>query len=1056
MRSWYMTAKPDSICAKCDYYEKNCTLKCRPSDMQGKYNLVFLFEMPEATAAAHSLLMGPEVSTVCTKISDSLKRKYSIDINYSLLYSVCSNTRKAPVKSLIDSCAPIMRRRLLDLSARYSTQAGFSNKNVILAFGAGAVASLGLKASKLKEHLRGKGVPITLDGVSWTVIPTVSMREIYNNPNLTSVVLADADTMWSIVKEDFRPDTLDEISAEYTYPTSIAEVRDLVEYIINYTDPTKQSDPSKWPIALDTETTGLNPLAPGMRTLCISAAWDDYKSCAIAYNHKDAPYSVDEVRPYIERLIKCNKPTIWHNGKYDYMWLKAVDGMEVSNMWWDTMCAEHYLQESNQGYYGLKNLAKSYYRRYTGYEGELKSKIADELGRRDAAHKANGLVEYVDANERGVLFDTREMHELEASVVDATLTLALMEASDDGHAELKRHRTRSWAKVKKAYLKQGEDPPQIPRLKKTTKSTTNRTTDGLYEIAPLSLLLKYAAVDTDLCRLICKEQRRIAKESDEHSLSDLSYLMRSLYIPGTYALGRMSLRGLPVDKIKASEFSKEMSAASSISKSTISSLICNPEFNANSPKQKLSTLQDVFNVDISKLPKTKSGAPSVDKNVLAHLTSKHANTPLGFFAHALNSYTSIKSTNTLVEKTFLKCSEQTGRIHTKFNLAGTKTGRLSSSNPAFQNIATIAAATTILDNKGGVIASTDGWAIKDLIVCEKPSTDIIYDLDIKAAEIRVLCAYLELLGGDPLIDAVRAGRDIPSYVCTLLFGAKVWQQYSLHETWIRGITSDPMKLRTLREDARDLPTSFYDVDTVYNFVNREKGSIKDIKDKRTAGKRGLYGTIYGGGPYTIATTIFGVLSDVPDIRKMQLDYGREIQEALFTEFPGIRKYVKGTIAHANRHKWVRSMFGRRRRFPFLVRGAPKQSRKSAEREAVNFCIQSTSTDLVLAMLIRIEKSIHKINGDVRLSVHDSVMGIIKRGSVHLMREFFNEKIVEDIRRLHPWLPVDFVYDLEVGNSYYDLVPYRVLEKGSYKNLSFYDAVQLKKLGKEVYGKCYTH
>lgn len=86
------------------------------------------------------------------------------------------------------------------------------------------------------------------------------------------------------------------------------------------------------------------------------------------------------------------------------------------------------------------------------------------------------------------------------------------------------------------------------------------------------------------------------------------------------------------------------------------------------------------------------------------------------------------------------------RVRCTFNLHGTETGRLSSSNPNMQNIPR---------NK----------MIKNLIV-SSPGTRFL-QLDYSQAELRVLA----MLSGDPaLIEIYRSGRDLHDAVCDMMFG----------------------------------------------------------------------------------------------------------------------------------------------------------------------------------------------------------------------------------------------------------------------------------------------
>lgn len=91
------------------------------------------------------------------------------------------------------------------------------------------------------------------------------------------------------------------------------------------------------------------------------------------------------------------------------------------------------------------------------------------------------------------------------------------------------------------------------------------------------------------------------------------------------------------------------------------------------------------------------------------------------------------------------CCED-GRVRCSYNLHGTETGRLSSTDPNMQNIPR---------NK----------KIKDLITCEEGNT--LVQLDYSQAELRVLTA----LSGDPyLLHIYTSGQDLHDMMATKMFG----------------------------------------------------------------------------------------------------------------------------------------------------------------------------------------------------------------------------------------------------------------------------------------------
>ena len=103
-------------------------------------------------------------------------------------------------------------------------------------------------------------------------------------------------------------------------------------------------------------------------------------------------------------------------------------------------------------------------------------------------------------------------------------------------------------------------------------------------------------------------------------------------------------------------------------------------FNIASPKQLSEILFEKL-----KLPngrKNKSGGFQTGAEILEDLSSK------GFeiASHLLEWRKISKLKSTYSDSLTLHLNNFTGRVHTSFNLAGTSTGRLSSSDPNLQNI----------------------------------------------------------------------------------------------------------------------------------------------------------------------------------------------------------------------------------------------------------------------------------------------------------------------------------------------------------------------------------
>lgn len=165
-------------------------------------------------------------------------------------------------------------------------------------------------------------------------------------------------------------------------------------------------------------------------------------------------------------------------------------------------------------------------------------------------------------------------------------------------------------------------------------------------------------------------------------------------------------------------------------------------FNPKSPKQLKWMLSEVVGYPV----------PSTDATTLQNLMDevssrdKNKNTDAVEFMESVldvRKYSKYLETYVLGIRDVL-CRDS--KVRCTFNLHGTETGRLSSSNPNMQNIPR---------NK----------MIKNLIV-STPGTCLL-QLDYSQAELRVLA----MLSGDPaLIDIYKSGRDLHDAVCDMMFG----------------------------------------------------------------------------------------------------------------------------------------------------------------------------------------------------------------------------------------------------------------------------------------------
>lgn len=282
-----------------------------------------------------------------------------------------------------------------------------------------------------------------------------------------------------------------------------------------------------------------------------------------------------------------------------------------------------------------------------------------------------------------------------------------------------------------------------------------------------------------------------------------------------------------------------------------------------------------------------------------------------------------------------KLIDRTGRIKPDYKIHGTRTGRLSSTNP----------------NVHGTPR------IKEIRRCYVPGEGkTIIAPDYSQAEVRMMAHFA---GDERLIEALHQ-QDIHFEISKELFG----------------MTSEEM-----------------------NSCPPEEKKLK-----RRAAKTICFGLIYGRGHKSLATQM-GV----------SLEEADEFIERFFLMMPKVRSWIRRQESTVMRKREVVSLYGRKRRFPFLP---TKDSKAKARRQAVNFPIQSSVSDMTLLANIDILKEL-KENGVPAMSgfhIHDGFLFVVPDEDVEQAIEVTKKRMGDvgfDTQ-------VPFASDVEIGKTWGDL------------------------------------
>jgi DNA polymerase-1 len=266
------------------------------------------------------------------------------------------------------------------------------------------------------------------------------------------------------------------------------------------------------------------------------------------------------------------------------------------------------------------------------------------------------------------------------------------------------------------------------------------TSYALRDIALRRLSLKLSGTLAEAADITARLNAELSSEVDSRNLRKL---YNEIDLPLMPVLARMESAGIKIDCDVLAEMSRRLErecndkARQIYEKSGI-------EFNINSPKQLGDVLFNKLNLPKPvKYGKGKTISTAVD--VLEGLAAEHEVPRLVLEYRHLS-----KLKSTYVDALQSLCHGDTGRLHTRFNQAGSATGRLSSTNPNLQNIP---------------IRTELGREIRAAFIAEKGN--VLLAADYSQIELRLLAHFSE----DPLlVDAYRRGDDIHTLTAAQVFG----------------------------------------------------------------------------------------------------------------------------------------------------------------------------------------------------------------------------------------------------------------------------------------------
>lgn len=221
--------------------------------------------------------------------------------------------------------------------------------------------------------------------------------------------------------------------------------------------------------------------------------------------------------------------------------------------------------------------------------------------------------------------------------------------------------------------------------------------------------------------------------------------------------------------------------------------------------------------------------------------------------------------------------------------------------------------------------------------------------------------------------------------------------YSQIELRILAHCSGDEKLIQAYREARDIHRM-----TASQVFHTPFDEVTDLQ--RRNAKAVNFGIVYG-------ISSFGLSQDLSITRK---EAGQYI-EHYFETYPGIKRFLDGSVAHAKEKGYAVTLFGRRRPVPEL-RSSNFMQRSFGERVAMNAPIQGTAADIIKIAMIGVDEELKKRNMRSRLilQVHDELLIEAEQNEVEAVKEILKDKMENAAR-----LMVPLIADMHTGKSWYE-------------------------------------
>lgn len=294
--------------------------------------------------------------------------------------------------------------------------------------------------------------------------------------------------------------------------------------------------------------------------------------------------------------------------------------------------------------------------------------------------------------------------------------------------------------------------------------------------------------------------------------------------------------------------------------------------------------EEGFNFEVIK--KNDSGKPSTDEETLTNLrlTVKKPDSPKAVFLDSLLELRGLEKMYKTYIKGWHEKTQDDDRLHGKFLIHGTTSGRLSSAEPNAQQIPK---------------TSVDPNIKKQLVA---PKGTLYIASDFSQAELRIMA---HLSGDEPYLNAFNSGQDPHLAIAATKYHVPYEEALKIYE-------------------------------------DENHPDHKIWKVRRKQAKQIVFGLIYGIGAKLLAVKLSDPKSGIivtPEEAQKEMDI-------FFGQHPKLKTFLKKQEKFLRKNGYLVSLFGRKRRLPQIY-SSDRGEEAYALRLALNFPCQSAASDMCL-------------------------------------------------------------------------------------------------------------